>query len=495
MLNSHSKKTKAFLGNKKVKKAYIGDRRVYSAGNIVTYHIDTGVTPIMEEVDSDASCLSPSFIPTKSGWEFIGWSDDKTASESAVLPSKIMGDEPVTLYAVFKKTVNANFKSYNKSEPSTGIAYYNNANIAQASILIPTGASYPEWNWRGWSQWHDTNAKADPKYDNGDTVSIHPDNDGITFYGLYSKVITVTYFNNSTTSTTAKDTRYFNAYGNYTVASFKLVQKDDPNWTERGWSTTNRGDAEITYDNNTTFERDSDITLYGLYSQTITLSYSGNSNTGGNTEPQTGTRYWAPAGSIDPSFRLRSNGFTKTGYSFNKWAMGSTSGTQYAASASVTLTVNTTFYALWTDNAWTWVSNYVGSGASLLITITKADNCKSLSTGTLSRFDVASYHEDSDKAMGIDFHTNTVSTKGCKYMTFTFPDFLTGTNNDGVVRSYFRVMSSGDKELMRWTDRVYGGTRTIDVSSASSVYIDCSMGAWAQSESPCARVQAIAFSN
>ena len=96
MLQTHNKKSKVFLGNIKVKKAYIGSRRVYSAGNIATYYVDTGKV-YSEEVDSDASCLSPTtFTPTKSGWTFVGWREDKTAN-SSVLSKKIMDDELKTL--------------------------------------------------------------------------------------------------------------------------------------------------------------------------------------------------------------------------------------------------------------------------------------------------------------------------------------------------------------------------------------------------------------
>ena len=54
--------------------------------------------------------------------------------------------------------------------------------------------------------------------------------------------------------------------------------------------------------------------LYGRYSQTITLSYNGNGASGGSTAAQTGTRYWNTGNLANPSFALRTNGFTRTGY-------------------------------------------------------------------------------------------------------------------------------------------------------------------------------------
>lgn len=88
---------KAYLGAVKLPKGYIGSTLVYSAGNTVTYHV-TGVT-YQEDVDEGGSCLSPSFtVPAKPGYTFLGWADSEGG---AVLTSKVMGDDPITLYAVY----------------------------------------------------------------------------------------------------------------------------------------------------------------------------------------------------------------------------------------------------------------------------------------------------------------------------------------------------------------------------------------------------------
>ena len=81
----------------------------------------------------------------------------------------------------------------------------------------------------------------------------------------------------------------------------------------------------------------SNMTLYAVFSQTITLSYNGNGATGGSTANQSGTRYYNNGNVVNPSFSLQSNGFTRTNYAFQNWAMGSASGTKYNAGASVTL--------------------------------------------------------------------------------------------------------------------------------------------------------------
>ena len=49
---------KLMCSNHKITKLYCENKVVYSASNIVTYYID-GALYFTEEVDSDASCLSP----------------------------------------------------------------------------------------------------------------------------------------------------------------------------------------------------------------------------------------------------------------------------------------------------------------------------------------------------------------------------------------------------------------------------------------------------
>lgn len=114
-------------------------------------------------------------------------------------------------------------------------------------------------------------------------------------------------------------------------------------WEFAGW----RRDTEASGDVLTSAVATGHTTLYAVFKQAITLSYSGNGATSGSTESQSGTRYYNNGSISNPSFSLRSNGFSKSWYNFSQWAMGSTSGTKYNAGASVTLTSSTTFYAIW----------------------------------------------------------------------------------------------------------------------------------------------------
>lgn len=137
-INIGNKKSKIYIGNAKVSKVYLGSTKIYSSGSTCTYICD-GST-YQEEIDEGASCLSPkTFTPTKSGWEFAGWRQDAAANGS-VLSSLVMGDAPITLYAVFRQTItlsyNGNSATSGSTATQTAYRYYNNGNVANPSFTL-----------------------------------------------------------------------------------------------------------------------------------------------------------------------------------------------------------------------------------------------------------------------------------------------------------------------------------------------------------------------
>ena len=333
----------------KVKKWNHNGVRVFSAGSTVTYCVDSGISYI-EEVDSEASCLSPqTFTPVKNGWTFVGWKEDTTAN-SNVLPSKVMGDTPITLYAVFQSNVTiTKYNGSNNATTETKQKYYNNGNTSDPSFTLSQNA-ISGWSAAGWTT---SSSGYSATLANGGSVSL---SSNATYYSLYTAPVTVTYYNNTTSAATTTKTRIANIHNitTYSNPSFTLTQSSKSGWVARGWSTSSSASASISYSNGATITATGNITLYGCYQQTITLSYAGNGATSGSVSAQTGTRYFNSSNNYsDPSFTISSNGFAKTNYTFSIWALGSTSGTQYAAGSSITLSASNTLYALWKANPWT----------------------------------------------------------------------------------------------------------------------------------------------
>lgn len=146
---------KMTYNGQKVKKWYHDGVKVFSAGNVVTYYVDTD-TIYTEEVDSEASCLSPTtFTPSKTGYTFVGWRNDTSAS-SDVLTTRIMGDEAISLYAVFKKLLTATFDGNSPTSGSvasiSAAQYYNNGTTLDPTITLPengftkTNYTFTKWD-------------------------------------------------------------------------------------------------------------------------------------------------------------------------------------------------------------------------------------------------------------------------------------------------------------------------------------------------------------
>ena len=515
-----------------------------SAKNVtVTYMVDTGLV-YTETRNEGESCFPPStFTPSKSGWTFVGWREDSTAS-SSVLSSKAMGTTPVALYAVFTQDVVVTYYDNSTTAKSTKAAvYYNNGNSTSASFKLAQ-SSRSGWTARGWSTTNAGNASI--TYSNGSTFARTTN---VTLYGLYQQTVTVTYYNNSTSASTTSGTRYWAPAG-FIDPSFTLTQATKSGWTARGWSTSNVGNATVTYNNNTTFTRDSNVTLYGLYSatvtvtyydnsstaktatgtmynapdgtvgasfsltqtaksgwtargwsttnagnatatynsgvaftrtsnctlygmyqQTITLSYNGNGSTSGSTSAQTGTVYWAPAGTIGVTFKLSSNGFARTDYSFTGWDLG-------AAGTTVTLTTSKTAYAQWQANPFYWIkSRTIQSGfptgfSSYKITPdpNEEDGCGF--ENNLTTFMIGSSSEET----GFDFSGSTaaVNTRGHKYIEIVFNSYcVSGLDAEEGYLDSFKV---GGVECKSQVNE--NATITVDISKMSTVSLYLNMGSW-----------------
>ena len=333
-LRAKAVKPKLYILGAKAKKAYCMGEQVWSAGNIVTYKVDSGVT-YQEEVDSDASCLTPkTFTPAKSGWVFAGWREDATAAGS-VLASKVMEDEPITLYAVFEQAVTLTY--YNGSAAPTTTArtrYYNNGNVANPTVTL-TQAAVSGWAARGWST--DAAGNAGVVYASGVAFALDA---SLTLYALYYQTITLTLVTPSGT-TYPSGTRYYNSAGNIVNPTFAPVVPALSGWTVRGWSTGTAGNAGVTYASGAAFALTTSITLYALYYQTVTLTTVAN----GATSANSGTRYYNSSGDvINPTFTVANP--AKTGATFIGWSADGSTTVVNSNITGLTLDASTTRYAV-----------------------------------------------------------------------------------------------------------------------------------------------------
>lgn len=172
---------------------------------------------------------------------------------------------------------------------------------------------------------------------------VHAGN--LTVYARWTPYTWYVKFNaNGGTGTMANETMTYDTAQNLTANAFTRMGYDF-----KGWATTAGGSvayADKASVKNLTGTNGGVVNLYAVWAKkTYSVTYDGNGSTGGSTASQTKTYGTALA--------LRSNGFTRTGYTFSKWnTRADGGGTAYAAGASYASESALSLYAQWVPNAW-----------------------------------------------------------------------------------------------------------------------------------------------
>ena len=246
----------------------------------------------------------------------------------------------------FTKTGNS-FVKWNTKANGSGTSYTNKQSVKNlTSTQGATVTLYAQW---------------DPYIL---TVNYHA-NGGSSSSSTFKLVDGFVYWN-SLNKKVAQNVEY-----NKTVSIFKASNYDlyKTGYTTSSWTTKADGGTVVPYDstkktsdfasNITTGDRS--ITLYAKWiPNTYTIKFDGNGNTGGSTAKMTMT--------YDIAKSLTANGFTKTGYVFNRWnRKADGSGTAYANQKSVknlTATNGATIklYAQWKPI--TYTINFNGNGST-----------------------------------------------------------------------------------------------------------------------------------
>ena len=170
---------------KRVTRIFVGEDKVYAAGIKVTYQINTGYALERTVPDKeDAIAVAPS--AALEGYTFVGWRQDDQAEKMVLSEYIISGEEPVTLYAVFKKQMTIGLMPNGGTltvsgakESFTAFCYYNNGN-AQSEPTAAPASPYTRKNMSfcGWS----TDSLSTPSYKPGEE-GVFPAN--ATLYAMW----------------------------------------------------------------------------------------------------------------------------------------------------------------------------------------------------------------------------------------------------------------------------------------------------------------------
>lgn len=220
------------------------------------------------------------------------------------------------------------------------------------------------WEFLGWNTDPDAT-------DVLDTLAVKEEN--ITLYAIYKKTLTASFYSGNGNQKLEKTITIYNnkTEGIVTAPALEAL----PGWTALGWDRNrNRYEGKIRALSDIRLTEDCDF--YGIYQQPITISYDAN---GGAAAPagETKDRYANVHNTItyqNPVVTL-APAVSRTGYTFDGWHQGSSTGMVKRPGTEVELTGTTTFYADWkadTDRSYV-VEHYwqdvLGDGYTLIDTI------------------------------------------------------------------------------------------------------------------------------
>jgi mannan endo-1,4-beta-mannosidase len=203
------------------------------------------------------------------------------------------------------------------------------------AVSLAGTASKPGWVFVGWN----TNKDATT----GLTSYVMPASN-VTLFAIYKKTLTATLkdVNGTVPTTRTVSVTIFNkaTSGTVTLPAVNTYA----GWTARGWAIATTPNSGLVA---TTYPMTADVTLYGVYQRTLTMTFSAN---GGSTTPasKTGTQYvnsYATGTYVNPAFVLP-GAVTKSGWVFSGWNMSGTDG-RWAPGSTVWPSSNTTWTAQW----------------------------------------------------------------------------------------------------------------------------------------------------
>ena len=365
---------KLFLGNNKIKRAYLGNTLVYSGEINVRYHVDDAVElSYIESFEEGNNCLSPkSFNPAslKPGFAFLGWKLNRIPAGD-VLEELLAGSDDIDLYAVYIKDYTVNY--YNASTTPTTIIYrmyYNNGLIQDPITTAEETTLKPVSTFKTPLGWTTIVNSTTQQYANGSQFTIKSD---MNLYSVYSQNVTV-YIVNGGSSGPVKSTftgmrfRQYNSSTTFTInPSITLTHNDISGWNNAGWNIT-AGSATKIIDDGVLNVIDSydGKTIYALYSKDVTFYLMNGSSNGGVKSTINGKRYTQYTDTVRTINGTVSISHTAiSGWTNNGWNLGENNTTPTAQDGNVEILPtydNNILYALYKyDITVTWYTGLVNA--------------------------------------------------------------------------------------------------------------------------------------
>ncbi len=292
---------------------------------------------------------------TKTGFEFVGWNTaaDGSGIFRVVGSTFMMGSGNVVLYAKWSPTFTVTYNGNGNTGGSVPVdenRYLTGASVTvlgNTGSLEKTGYSFVGWNTVANGSGTDRAI--------GSIFTIGSGN--VVLYAKWSPTYTVTYNGNGNTggSVPMDGNRYLAGSSVTVMGNTESLAKTGFDFV--GWNTaTNGGGADHNVGSTFTIGT-GNVVLYAKWAPTYTVTYDGNTNTGGNV-PVDGNRYLA---GTNVTVLGNTGELIKTEFAFVGWNSTSNgSGTDRTVGSTFAIgSANVVLYAKWSP---TYTVTYNGNG-------------------------------------------------------------------------------------------------------------------------------------
>ena len=287
----------------------------------ITYNANGGSNaPGSQYKAHGTSVTLSSTKPTRSGYEFLGWSTSSNATSATYDPGDTFSNEGnTTLYAVWEKQVTL---SYNANGGSGSMS---SQTCAVGEKLTVKSNSFSHSGYYYFNYWS-TSSSGGTRYDPGDTITMNSD---VTLYArwYYDPPYTwetITYkanYPNGTTATYTQDVRSDSSVGILSASECGFSTPTGYTWSH--WNTNSSGTGTNWYDYETWYgSRGSDI-LYAVWSRNSYTNRYYYRNTSGNQDYDDQTRYYNSSYTLFTTSNISE--YVSNGWSLYKWTTSSSS--------------------------------------------------------------------------------------------------------------------------------------------------------------------------
>ena len=313
----------------------------------VSYNANGGSgAPSAQTKTYDVTLTLSSTIPTRSQYEFLGWSTSNTATTATYAAGgSFTTNANTTLYAVWRKVTETYTLTYSANGGSGAPSAESKTAVPPitftVSSTVPTRSGY---NFLGWAN----SATGAVAYHAGDTLTLSGNK---TIYAVWEKAAqtyTLTYNANEGSGAPAAQSKTAVPPISFTVASGTPTRSG---YRFLGWADSSSG--AVAYHAGDTLSLSGNKTIYAVWEKTYTVTYNVNGGTGTVSSQ---TKY------KDVAITLQGTEPTRTNYTFIGWSTDSGSlyatyqfGDTYSTNADLVL------YAVWREM---YVISYTAEGGS-----------------------------------------------------------------------------------------------------------------------------------